>query len=222
MGSQFNQPIKPEYPWYTRIWQTFLYYKERGYYTFIGGNVLRIGFYYSLVVAGLVLIGTYLLDLNALLKGGIDVFSSDLAVFVLFFVSESFLGMIPPDLFMMWASKFEQAFLVLTVLGILSYAGGIVSYKIGTWIASRERIKAFTERRLEKYITLTQKWGGAFIALSALFPFSPYAMVVLAVSILRYPFKSLLWFGLFRILRFMGQGIMLIELLDLDLGAAKP
>lgn len=191
------------------------YYKARGYFSFIGVNVLRIASLYALVILGFILLGKFLLDLDGIYKGAIDQFR-DFEVLLIFFVSESLLGMIPPDLFMLWSGKFKNPFWILTLLGVLSYVGGIISYKIGTWIAGRPRIKKFIEKRLQKYISLTRKWGGAFITISALFPFSPYATVVLAVSLLKYPYRLFLIFGLARILRFMIQGILMVELINLN------
>ncbi len=190
-----------------------LYYKRSGHYRFIGTNALKVGFYYSLVVVGVIVVGKFLLDLNLIFHTVFDSFST-LQVLTIFFISESILGMIPPDLFMIWAEKFDNPVAMLTVLGVLSYIGGIVAYYIGSRISRQEKVKAFIERRLQRFIAPTEKWGGLFLALSAIFPFSPYAMVALAVSVLHYPFHKLLLYGLFRIARFVGQGIMIFYLMD--------
>jgi membrane protein YqaA with SNARE-associated domain len=199
-----------------RSWRTILYYQYKGYYHFIGGNVLKIGFLYFLVIISLVLIGKNLLDLNQLYHQ-IASHYSDTQVLILFFVTESILGPIPPDFFMMWSAKFTYPVWMLTLLGFLSYLGGIVSYKMGEWLFRRKKIKNFVEKRLKRYVRLTKKWGGAFITIAALFPFTPYASVILAVSLLKYPFKKLLLFGTFRIIRFIVQGMVLIEVLNLNI-----
>jgi membrane protein YqaA with SNARE-associated domain len=199
-----------------KIWDSILYYKRKGYFNFIGGNILRIVFFYLLVILGFVLIGKFLLDLDLIFHKIIDRFT-DAEVLTIFFVSESFLGPFPPDLFMLWTAKFNQPLIMLSILGVLSYLGGIISYQLGLWISKRKKIKNFIERRLKKYIGLTQKWGGAFITIAALFPFTPYATVVLAVSLLKYPFKRFLLFGLFRVVRFIVQGIFLINFIELSI-----
>jgi len=94
--------------------------------------------------------------------------------------------------------------------------GGIFSYFIGRWLSKRKRIKAYSERVLHKYINMARKWGGALIIIAALFPFSPFSMVVIAVGLLEYPFKLYLIFGLSRIVRFIGQGIIYLGILNLD------
>jgi membrane protein DedA with SNARE-associated domain len=114
------------------------------------------------------------------------------------------------------ATKFESPFLVLMLLGILSYVGAIVSYQIGYGLSKILGIKAYTDCKLEKYILLTRKWGSAFIVIAALFPFSPLSLVVIAVGMLKYPFKLYLLFGLSRIVRFVFQGLLYSGLFHLD------
>jgi membrane protein YqaA with SNARE-associated domain len=104
----------------------------------------------------------------------------------------------------------------LFILGALSYLGGVISYFIGNWLANRPKIKAYTEYALDKYIIMVKKWGGAFIIIAALFPFSPYSMVIIAVSLLKYPFRYFLLFGIARIARFLIQGVFYLNILNLD------
>ncbi|MCK5701610.1 MAG: hypothetical protein KAI29_10670, partial [Cyclobacteriaceae bacterium] len=141
---------------------------------------------------------------------------SDKFVIILFFLSESITGMIPVDLFVIWTQKFESPLLWLALLGILSYTGGVISYGIGLWITRRPRIRAFTERRLKGYMIFVHKWGGAFIVVAALFPFTPFSLVVIALTLFHYPFRNFLFFALARLVRFVIQGIILFDLLKLD------
>lgn len=176
---------------------------------------LKILFIYFLVATPLILIFKYLIDLNPFFQYIFDNVS-DGFILIIFLVSESILGMIPPDLFIIWTTKFNSPFLFLTILGILSYIGGILSYLIGSWLSTRPKIKAYSERVLNKYMMLVRKWGGAFIIISALFPFSPFSMVVMAVSLFKYPFKLYLLFGISRIARFLIQGVFYLNILNMD------
>ncbi|HBE43834.1 MAG TPA: hypothetical protein DDW27_22090, partial [Bacteroidales bacterium] len=78
------------------------------------------------------------------------------------------------------------------------------------------RIKEYSEGVLEKYITMVRKWGGAFIIIAALFPFSPFPLIIIAVSLLKYPLKLYLIFGISRIFRFVAQGVIYLGILKLD------
>lgn len=196
------------------IRERHLHYRDRGFYRYIGLAIIKIIFFYIVFLIVATLVGKYLLNFNHLYTHMINSLQ-DWSVILIFFISESFLGMIPPDLFVVWSAKFESIFLILTILGILSYLGGIISYQIGTWIAQMPIVKSYTERALEKYIIMVQKWGGVFIIVAALFPFSPFSMIVIAVSLLRYPFRYFLLYGLTRITRFLILGFLYIEILDL-------
>lgn len=188
---------------------------KRGLYGYMWWTALKIVFIYILVAVPLILIFKYLIDLNPFFQYIFDNVS-DGFILVIFLISESILGMIPPDLFIIWTSKFNSPFLFLAILGILSYIGGVLSYLIGSWLSTRPKIKAYSERVLNKYMLLVRKWGGAFIIISALFPFSPFSMVVMAVSLFKYPFKLYLLFGISRIARFLIQGVFYLNILNMD------
>jgi len=194
--------------WYNKL-------KGKGFFRYVGKNVLLILLVYAVIVFLLYLIGKYLVDFDRIFQGLMDRLS-DRFVIILFFVSESFTGMIPVDLFVVWTQKFQHPVPYLALLGILSYAGGVISYGIGLWISNRPRIRDYTERRLRSYIKFIQKWGGAFIVVAALFPFTPFSLVVIAVTMLKYPFRLFLLFALTRLVRFVLQGIFFFDLLKVD------
>ena len=186
---------------------------KKGVYGYMWKTGLKIILIYLAVMIPAILISKYLLDFNAIFDF-ITTRFKDWTVLTVFFISEVFLGMIPPDFFVIWSSKFNSPLLFLSILGILSYAGGAVAYYIGVLLLKRKRIKEYSERVLCKYIGMVRKWGGAFIVISALFPFSPFSMVVIAVSLFKYPFKLYLLYGLARIARFLIQGFFYIGVLD--------
>jgi membrane protein YqaA with SNARE-associated domain len=189
--------------------------QRKGVYGYMGGSALKILLIYIITVVPLIILIQRYVDLKPLFDFITDRFS-DPFVLIVFTVSETFLGMIPPDFFIIWAGKFSSPMIALVLLGLLSYTGGILSYFIGSWLSQRKRIREYSERMLDKYIVMVRKWGGAFIILSALFPYSPFSMVVIAVSLLKYPFRLFLIFGLSRILRFIIQGIFYLHILNLD------
>jgi uncharacterized membrane protein YdjX (TVP38/TMEM64 family) len=206
--------ILPKTFW-TRLKAKHLLNQRKGVYSFMWKTALKILLIYLLIMIPAVLISKYLIDFDIIFKS-ITGNLPDMLVLIVFLLSESFLGMIPPDLFVIWTAKFSSPFLILSLLGVLSYIGGANSYFIGYWISKRERMKAYSEHVLDRYINMVRKWGGAFIIISALFPFSPFSMVVIAVSLFKYPFKLYLLFGLSRIIRFIIQGVFYLNVLDID------
>jgi len=189
--------------------------KKKGLYDYMWKTALKIILIYLAIMVPAILISNYLLDFNAVFEF-ITTRFKDWFVLTVFFISEIFLGMIPPDFFVIWSSKFNSPLLYLTILGVLSYAGGAVAYYLGVLLLKRKRIKEYSERVLSKYINMVRKWGGAFIVISALFPFSPFSIVVIAVSMFKYPFRLYLIYGLARIARFLIQGIFYIGILDIE------
>ena len=189
--------------------------KEKGLFNYIGRSLLVIILLYSLFILIVFLVGRYLVDFNSLFAIVLDNLS-DWLVLVVFFISESFLGMVPVDLFVVWTQKFNSPLIYLALLGVLSYTGGIISYGIGRWISGRPRINAYSERNLGQYMDFTRKWGGAFIVIAALFPFTPFSMVVIALSLLKFPFKHFLYFALSRLVRFVIQGILMFQIFQLQ------
>ena len=191
------------------------YYRERGFFKYVGVNAIKIILAYALFVLLIFFAGKYLIDYERIFSYFSDKMQ-DSFVLVLFFVSESFLGLIPVDLFVLWSVKHETPLTFLVLLGVLSYIGGIISYGIGLWFATRPRIKAYSERKLQTYISFIRRWGGAFIIIAALFPFTPFSMVTIAVSLLRYPFRLYVLFALTRLVRFVVQGIIFFNVLNID------
>ncbi len=199
----------------SRVKELFIHYKERGLFRYVGRNVLMIIVFYVIFVFLVFLIGKYLIDFNRLFQGVTDTLS-DRFVIILFFVAESFTGLIPVDLFVIWTLKFERPFVYLALFGILSYTGGVISYQIGRWISGWPKVKAYTEKRLTNYINFVRKWGGAFIIIAALFPFTPFSLVVISVTMLKYPFKRFLLFALARLVRFVLHGVLFFNILNMD------
>jgi membrane protein YqaA with SNARE-associated domain len=187
----------------------------RGVYLYMWWSGLKILLAWFLVMVPVILLAKYFINLDPLIHYITNNFTN-VFVLLIFLASESLLGMIPPDIFIIWTGKFHSPLFFLTLLGVLSYIGGIISYFIGSWLSQRPKIKAYIERKLEKYIIMVRKWGGAFLIISALFPFSPFSMVTIAVSMFKYPFKYYLFFGISRIVRFIVQGIIFLHILNVD------
>jgi membrane protein YqaA with SNARE-associated domain len=199
----------------SRIGEWYGQMKDRGFVRYVGKSVFWIVLVYMLLVLAVYLTGRYLVDFNGIFRGVIN-HLSDKFVILLFFASESFTGLVPVDLFVVWTQKFGQPLPYLALLGVLSYTGGVISYQIGRWILHWPKVRAYTERRMAVYIDFVKKWGGAFIVIAALFPFTPFSLVVIAVSLLEYPFRPFLFYALARLARFVLQGFIFFNLLNVD------
>ena len=81
--------------------------KKKGFFKYMGRSLLVILLVYVLLVLIVFLLGKHLVDFNAFFSSIIRGLS-DRFVILLFFASESFTGMIPVDLFVIWTQKFED------------------------------------------------------------------------------------------------------------------
>ncbi len=166
------------------------------------------------VIFVLLLVGLdfFFLDISSLLTGLVETYSPQI-IFSIFLTSETILGIIPPEIFIGWASKSATPWLFLFVLATLSYIGGIISYFIGTRLFLVSSIKNHIENKIAKHIINLRKWGGIFVVLGAISPI-PHSMVSLASGLIRYNFKQYLLWSLFRYLRFILYALVIFHVFD--------
>lgn len=180
------------------------YYKRSGLYLFLGKNFFKL----ILILTSIILI-ILLLDKIFDLKHQQELIKSFVEhqkpfyVYLIFIISESFMGMIPPDIFMVWAkAKYvEHPYIIVTLLATISYVGGINAYYLGVLVHRLPSVKSYITRKYEKNFDMIEKWGGVVIIMAALFPL-PYAMISTVAGTVNYPFKNFLLFGLTRYIRF--------------------
>lgn len=180
------------------------YYSRTGFYNFVGKNLKKAILPVVIVVLGIFLFNKYVYNINEGLQNITETFSR-LGILITFFVSESLLGLIPPEIFIAWTKKTEQPILNLSLLAFLSYSGGMISYFLGSMASKIDVVNKYLEVKLAKNLKNTRKWGGILILVGALLPL-PFAIACLAAGIIRYPFKNVLFFGIFRLARFAIYG----------------
>jgi len=187
------------------------YYSYTGFYSFIGVNVKKAALPFILLAGGLILLDRFVIDFHLLFTYITENYSA-FSIFSLFFLSESFLGLVPPELFIAWVKTLPTPLINLSLLALLSYLGGCVSYFIGRSILSIPKVKASVENRMAKHITNIRKWGGFLIIVGALLPI-PFSIVSMASGIISFSFWRYLMFGLFRFLRFYLYALAIFSLM---------
>lgn len=178
--------------------------KRIGLYSFLGKNFLKL-----ILILGGIVFAIFILDWIFDLKHQQEVIQEfvdslkPIYVFLFFFGTESFMGMIPPDIFIVWAkARFpEHPYLLVTILATLSYFGGVAAYYLGKFTRRSNRVRNYIKRKYEKNFDMIEKWGGLVIIMAALFPL-PFAMISTIAGIVKYPLKPFLLYGLTRYIRF--------------------
>ncbi len=138
-----------------------------------------------------------------------QIFSEEL-VFSVFFVSETILGLVPPDLFILWAKGFTSPYFVVFFLALISYAAGLVAYFMGTRLVNFNRIEHYINVKFEEQFKMLRSWGGLIIIIAALLPL-PYSTMCLGAGMLNYNLRSLLLLGTFRFARFFAYAMVLYQ-----------
>ncbi len=177
-----------------------VYYKRTGFYMFIWESLKKAFWPIVAVVVGLILFNKYVYNINDGLQAMTETFSRA-GVLITFFISETILGLIPPEIFIAWSKKTSEPVLNLSILAFLSYSGGIISYFIGRSALKIKSVKQYLEVKMAKHLKNTSKWGGFLILVGALLPL-PFSISCMTAGMIKYPFKGVVVFGLFRFLRF--------------------
>ena len=180
------------------------YYSYTGFYKFVLSSVKKAIIPIILIIVALFLFNRYVFNINEGLQTVTETFSR-IGVLATFFASETLLGLIPPEIFIAWSKKTADPVVNLSLLAILSYTGGIISFFIGKSISKIKSVKNYLEVKMAKSLKNTSKWGGFLIIAGALLPI-PFSISCLAAGMIKYPLKGVLLFGLFRFLRYAIYG----------------
>ena len=186
------------------------YYKITRFYPFLKDTAFKAGV--SVVVFVLVVLGLefYVLDINTFLINLVETYSPQI-IFSFFLISETLLGLVPPEVFIGWASKSVTPWLFLFVLATMSYLGGIISYFIGNRIFLIPSVKNHIENKIAKHISNLRKWGGFFVFVGAMLPI-PHSVVSLASGLIKYNFRHYLLWALFRYARFALYALVIFRI----------
>ncbi len=186
------------------------YYKMTKFYSFLKDTAIKGGVVIVFFVAVLVALEYFFLDFNSLLNNLVATYSAQI-VFSFFLLSETVLGLVPPEIFIAWASKSATPWLFLFILATLSYVGGIIAYFIGNRLFLIPAVKNHIENKIALHITNLRRWGGLFIFIGAMLPL-PHSIVSLACGLIKYNFKHYLLWALFRYVRFVIYAFVIFQI----------
>lgn len=187
------------------------YYKITKFYPFLKDTAVKAGLAVIAFVLLFLALELFVFDFNVLLNTLVATYSAQI-IFSFFLVSETILGLVPPEIFIAWASKAANPWLFLFLLATISYIGGIISYFLGSSLYLIPAVKNHVETKIAKHIANLRKWGGFFVVLGAVSPI-PHSLVSLASGLIKYNFKHYLLWSLFRYVRFLIYGLIIFKVL---------
>jgi len=193
----------------------YQYLSRTGLFQFLRKNLFKLAAILALLFLTVFLLEKFVITIKEVFE--IIVANVDSwVVFLIFTVSESFLGLLPPDIFIVWTKELGNEigvnpWLLTFALALLSYFGGLISYFIGVQLIHVPKIHEWALRKYGELFKNLKKWGGFFVVISALLPI-PFSIVLMICGLTGYPFKWVAYLGLFRFMRFGLYAIFLFTL----------
>ncbi|WP_136481066.1 YqaA family protein [Cognatitamlana onchidii] len=184
------------------------YYQYTGFYQFVGRAVIKALPY--ILGAVVIIYGlNQIFNINAGLVRLTQILPA-YGVLSFFFVSETLLGLIPPEIFIAWSDKTTDPWFNLSLLALLSYGGGLLAYWMGRSITKIESVHNYLEVKMAKQLKNSKKWGGFLIVVGALLPL-PFSISCIAAGIIKFPFRGVVLYGSLRLLRFAIYGLIIFN-----------
>ena len=180
------------------------------FYPFLKKIAIKSGLIIASIVVLLVGLEYFFFDFDDLLNHLVTTYSPKF-IFLSLLVSETFLGLLPLEVYIAWAAKSVSPWLFLIVLSTMSYIGGIFAYFIGNRLFLIPSLKNYMEHKISTHIKNLRKWGGLFVFIGAMLPI-PHSMVSMACGLIRYNFKYYLLFALFRYVRFALYALVIVKI----------
>ena len=194
----------------SRIRLLHQYYSYTGFYAFIRSSMGKAIIPIVVFIVALWLVHAHVIDFNDLFTS-ITTTYNPLVILSVFLATESLLGLVPPEIFIAWAGKTTMPIFYLSMLAVLSYLGGIISYFIGKAISNMPAVYDYLEVKMQKHVTMIRKWGGFLIVVGALLPI-PFSMTSIAAGLIHYEFKNYLLFALLRFVRFYLYALVIFNI----------
>ncbi len=188
------------------------YFKITQFYSFIKSTAFKGAIVALIFILLLLFVDSFVVDIGTLLTNLVEK-CSPFVIFSVFLISESFLGLLPPEIFIAWASKSSYSLTYLFFLSVISYIGGIISYFIGSRLFLIPAVKNYIEHKIAKHIVNLRKWGGIFVFLGAVSPL-PHSIVSMTCGLIKYNFKYYLLWSLFRFARFLVYALIIFQVFD--------
>ena len=174
-------------------------------------NLLRGLFWFAILITAFLIIRKNIsLDFMELLE---PIFDNTTLIITVFSLSELLFGIIPPELFMIWALREEdlqQYIFYISIFSVISYLAGVAGYLFGSYLDTTVYFRYVRKRFLGKYHTLLHKFGFFLILVAAITPL-PYSGISMLVGSLRYPMNRFIFWGLARFLRFAVYAFLIWE-----------
>ncbi len=132
-------------------------------------------------------------------------------IYFIYFISEIIVGIIPPEMFMMWSLELTQGrsyVLDVALLATISYAAGAATYLFGIYFHKTVLYRYLRRKYLGKFEGYAHQFGGFLLFVAAVTPI-PYSGICMVMGAANYSRRNFFLITLFRFLRFIVYGYII-------------
>ena len=132
------------------------------------------------------------------------IYDQPATIFTVFLTSEVIFGIIPPELFMIWALRHESLNLYIqniVALSIISYVAGALGYYIGSHFNTTQLYASLQRNYLGRFEKHLNRFGGFLVIVAAITPL-PFSGICMLMGTVQYPVKRFMIISLMRFVRF--------------------
>lgn len=176
------------------------YLDRSGGYKFMWKNLFKLIGVLVVFAAVVWFISAFLIDFDHIMCNVMTRFP-DWVIIGTLFLSESFTGILSPDVFILWGKAQPNGNTMVFILALVSYTGGVISYSYGRLLYRIPKVKFWVREKFQEQFKLIKKFGGLLIFLSTLTPL-PYSPVSVVAGVIKFPLKWYLFLSLARFARF--------------------
>ncbi|MCL3782088.1 hypothetical protein EMN47_17000 [Prolixibacteraceae bacterium JC049] len=164
------------------------------------------------LVGGYTLFRIFFADLNDAIWN--NPFIKPWMVYIIYWLSELFFGIFPPEVFMIWAANHTKELLPYIIKVIefasISYIAGYLAFIAGRLLVNDKLLAKLGLQSINRYLPFIKRYGLFIIIVAALTPL-PYSGMSLIVGIARFSTKHYLAYALFRFIRYGITGFIVYQ-----------
>tara|TARA_Y100000768_G_C23956969_1_gene673334 strand:- start:155 stop:733 length:579 start_codon:yes stop_codon:yes gene_type:complete len=132
-------------------------------------------------------------------------------VFLLFFMSEVILGIIPPELFMIWAitsKPLSLYFIYVISFSVLSYIAGFAAFLFGKYLHQTWLYEFMRKNIIGKYERKINAYGWLVIVVAAITPL-PFSATCAVIGAIGFDRNRYLFYSMARFIRYAIYGFFI-------------
>lgn len=179
--------------------------------TFFYRNLLK-GLAWLAVIVALFIFAKHNVDKDLIIRFE-PLFEKTGLILLIFSFSELFIGIIPPEVFIIWSLRtgvLNDFIFWVGILTVISYSAGLAAYFFGRFLHNTRLYHYLRDRYLQKSEILLQEYGLYLILVAALTPI-PFSGVAMLVGSVHYPVKNYIYWSLSRFIKFAVSAYVLWE-----------